>query len=100
MIGSCYPPLSVSPSDAPRRLPAFSESPMTPSSVRVDLGMSSLALEQGLQYKLNVHLRLNVFYDVPNFTWTEPGLLVNSAKFVPGGELIRATPTVRQQRVI
>ena len=41
-----------------------------PSAVRVDLGASLLVLKQGLQHKLNVHLRLNVFYDSPNLTRT------------------------------
>ena len=42
-----------------------------PSSARVDLRMSVLVLEQGLQNKLNVQLRLNELYDVPNFTQAE-----------------------------
>ena len=43
------------------------------SSARVDLGASLLVLEQDFHYKLNVHLCLNVFYDVPKFTRTEVG---------------------------
>jgi hypothetical protein len=41
------------------------------SSVRVNLGSSLLVLKQGLKYKLNVHLRLNVFYYEPKLTRTE-----------------------------
>ena len=56
-----------------------------PGSVRVDLGTSFLVSEQGLQYKLNAHLRLNVFYDVPNFTRTEPEVCSATRNALPRG---------------
>jgi hypothetical protein len=59
-----HPPRVSHPARVTRRL--FS------SSFRVNLGSSLLVVKQGLQYKLNVHLYLNVFYDEPNFTRTEP----------------------------
>ena len=37
-----------------------------PTSVRPDTGFSLLVLRQDLQYKLHVHLRLNVFNEEPN----------------------------------
>jgi len=36
-----------------------------PSSVRADLATSFLVLEQDIRNKFDVHLRLNVVYDVP-----------------------------------
>ena len=36
---------------------------------RVDLGTALLVLEQGLPYKLNLHLRPNVSYNVTKFVW-------------------------------
>ena len=43
-------------------------------ALSVDLGTSLSFSENDLQKKIKVHLRLNVFYDVPTFTRTEPGL--------------------------
>jgi hypothetical protein len=42
------------------------------------LGTSLLALQQGFQYKLSGHLRLNVFDDMPNFTRAELDLVRDS----------------------
>ena len=53
----------------------MSEIPLYTCSARVHLGTPLLVLEQGLLYKLNVHLRLNVLYDVLSFTKTELGCL-------------------------
>jgi hypothetical protein len=44
-----------------------------PNSVRVDLGASLSILEQGAQFKLNLHLRLNVFHDATKCNQTEQG---------------------------
>ena len=40
-------------------------------SIRANLGASLLALKQGVQHKLDTSTRLQVFHDVPNFTWAE-----------------------------
>jgi len=39
--------------------------------IRLNLGSSLLVLKQGLQYKFNVHLRLNGFYDELGLSPTE-----------------------------
>jgi hypothetical protein len=67
------------------------------SVVRVHLGASLLVLEQGFQYKLNVHLGLNVFYDAPNFTRTELDVgRLNTSEHIH--DMGRATTTRRCTR--
>ena len=50
---------------------------VTPASVKVNLGASCLVLDQGLQNKFNVHLRLNALCGAQTHLW-RPTLLKQS----------------------
>ena len=47
---------------------------------------------QGLEYKLNARLRLNVFYNVPNFTRTQKGSARLAVGSLPPSTLLPPLP--------